>query len=359
MNKKIFIILPHKDQFIKNYSGSASIWVKDFFYKSQYKKFITIFGSTKNTKNVIIKKNYINIKIPSVNIFSKSNFYIKKLLNFCKRDKPSIVEIHNRPSTLIKISNEYKHAKYILVIHNDPLNLKGSITTEQRKKLLDICHKIYFVSSWVEEKFFYGLDKNFHTNYKTIYPSINRISKFPKKKNTIIFSGKLNNAKGFDKFASAITKILNIYPSWNAVAIGDEPRENYNFSHKRLTYTGWIPHDEVLKLYNKSSITVAPSLWEEPFGRSSLEAGSRGNAVIISKRGGLPETIREPIFLKKVETKEIFKEIENLILNKNLLKKNQFNNFKSPLHLISTNIKIMDAHRSEIINKKKKRKFKF
>ena len=353
MNKKIFIILPHKDQFIKNYSGSASIWVKDFFYKSQYKKFITIFGSTKNTKNVIIKKNYINIKIPSVNIFSKSNFYIKKLLNFCKRDKPSIVEIHNRPSTLIKISNEYKHAKYILVIHNDPLNLKGSITTEQRKKLLNICHKIYFVSSWVEEKFFYGLDKNFHTNYKTIYPSINRISKFPKKKNTIIFSGKLNNAKGFDKFASAITKILNIYPSWNAVAIGDEPRENYNFSHKRLTYTGWIPHDEVLKLYNKSSITVAPSLWEEPFGRSSLEAGSRGNAVIISKRGGLPETIREPIFLKKVETKEIFKEIENLILNKNLLKKNQFNNFKSPLHLISTNIKIMDAHRSEIINKKK------
>ena len=34
MNKKIFIILPHKDQFIKNYAGSASIWVKDFFQKS-------------------------------------------------------------------------------------------------------------------------------------------------------------------------------------------------------------------------------------------------------------------------------------------------------------------------------------
>ena len=33
MSKKIFIILPHKDQFIKNYAGSASIWVKDFFKK--------------------------------------------------------------------------------------------------------------------------------------------------------------------------------------------------------------------------------------------------------------------------------------------------------------------------------------
>ena len=27
------------------------------------------------------------------------------------------------------------------------------------------------------------------------------------------------------------------------------------------------------------------SSWEEPFGRSSLEAASRGNAIILSKRG--------------------------------------------------------------------------
>ena len=55
MNKKIFIILPHKDQFIKNYAGSASIWVKDFFKKSIFKKNINIFGSTKNTKNIFPK----------------------------------------------------------------------------------------------------------------------------------------------------------------------------------------------------------------------------------------------------------------------------------------------------------------
>ena len=353
MNKKIFIILPHKDQFIKNYAGSASIWVKDFFQKSIYKKIITIFGSTKNTKNIFIRKNYINIDIPSIKILSKSNLYIKKLLNYCKLLKPSIIEIHNRPSYLLNISQKFDKTKFILVIHNDPLNLKGSITINERKRLLEICYKIYFVSSWVEEKFFYGLDKNFYSNFKTIYPSINRINKFPKKKKIIIFSGKLNNAKGFDKFAEAISKILNKYQDWKAIAIGDEPRERYNFSHKRLSYTGWIPQDKVLNLYNHSSITVAPSLWEEPFGRSSLEAGSRGNAVIISKRGGLPETISEPIFLKKVETNEIYREIEKLILDEKLLKKNQLVNFNNPLHLISNNTKIMDAHRAEVINTKK------
>ena len=349
MNKKIFIILPHKDQFIKNYAGSASIWVKDFFKDSKYKNNIKIFGSTNNTKNVFIKKNYVNIKIPKIKIFSKSKFYINKLVNFCKSENPSIIEIHNRPSYLIEISEKIHKTNFILVIHNDPLNLKGSVSINERKRLLEICHKIYFVSTWVEEKFFNGLDKNFYTNFRTLYPSINRLNKFPKKDKLIIFSGKLNTAKGFDKFAIAVSKILDNFKDWKSIAIGDEPREKYSFKHKRLDFTGWISQDDVLKLYNKSSITVAPSLWEEPFGRSSLEAGSRGNAVIISKRGGLPETINNPIFLKDVTSNNIYQEISKLILNPKLLKKRQIDNFNKPIHLIKNNIKTMDDDRSSAI----------
>ena len=349
MNKKIFIILPHKDQFIKNYAGSASIWVKDFFKKSVYKNIIKIFGSTNNTKNVFIKKNYTNIKIPKIKWNSKSNFYTKKLIKYCNEEKPSVIEIHNRPSYLMNISKKFTKTNYILVIHNDPLKLKGSISVSERKNLLKLCYKIYFVSTWVEEKFFNGIDKNFYTNFQTIYPSIDKINKFPKKKNTIIFSGKLNAAKGFDKFASAITKILKKYKNWNSIVIGDEPREKYSFKHKRLLFTGWIPQDKVLSLYNKSSITVVPSLWEEPFGRSSLESGSRGNAVIISKKGGLPETINNPIFLKNVTAESIYYEIEKLIKNKNLLRKIQLESFKHPLHLISKNIKIIDEHRKKAL----------
>ena len=353
MNKKIFIILPHKDQFIRNYAGSASIWVKDFFKDSKYKNNIKIFGSTNNTKNVFIKKNYVNIEIPKIKIFSKSKFYINKLVNFCKSENPSIVEIHNRPSYLIEIAEKIHKTNFILVIHNDPLNLKGSVSINERKRLLEICHKIYFVSTWVEEKFFNGLDKNFYTNFRTLYPSINRLNKFPKKDKLIIFSGKLNTAKGFDKFATAVSKILDKFKDWKAVAIGDEPREKYSFKHKRLDFTGWISQDNVLKLYNKSSITVAPSLWEEPFGRSSLEAGSRGNAVIISKRGGLPETINTPIFLKDVTSNNIYQEISKLILNPKLLKKRQIDNFNKPIHLIKNNIKIMDDDRNLAINPSK------
>ena len=354
MNKKIFVILPHKDQFIKDYAGSASIWVKDFLKVSKFKNNIKIFGSTNKIENVYSKKNYVNIPISKMKFRSKSKYYTNQLIKYCKKEKPVIIEIHKRPSYLINISNQFSQTNFILIIHNDPLALKGSATIDERIKLLKICYKIYFVSSWVEEKFFTDIDKNFYSNFKTIYPSINPVKKFSKKKKLIVFSGKLNNAKGFDKFSVAILKILKKYNNWVSTVIGDEPREKYYFNHPNLKFTGWIPQNEVLKIYNKSSITIVPSLWEEPFGRSSLEAGSRGNAVILSKKGGLPETISNPIFLKNVTSNEIYLEIEKLINKPKLLKNIQIESFKNPIHLIKNNIKLIDDDRFFAINLEKK-----
>ena len=67
MSKKIFVVLPNKDQFIKNYAGSASIWVKDFFKKSIFKKNIQIFDLLNNLKDVFIK-NYTNLQIPKLKL---------------------------------------------------------------------------------------------------------------------------------------------------------------------------------------------------------------------------------------------------------------------------------------------------
>ena len=348
--KKIFILLPHKDQFIKSYSGSASIWVKDFFKTSKFKKNTTVFGSTNNLKDVINKKIYKNLDIPAVKFRSRTKIYIKKFSNYILKDNPTIIEIHNRPSYLLDLYKRFKKVNYVLIIHNDPLNLEGSSSIMQRKTLLNICKQIYFVSSWVEDKFFEGIEKNYHSNFKIIYPSINKVNKLTKKENLIVFSGKLNAAKGFDKFCIAMNKILNKHKTWKAIAVGDEPRENIKIKHKNFIFTGWIQHEDVLKIYNKSSITVVPSSWEEPFGRSSLEAGSRGNVVVISRKGGLPETIASPIILKRITSKCIFDEIDYLIKNKKKLKILQKINFLKPLHLIKKNIITLDKDRDEILN---------
>ena len=121
---------------------------------------------------------------------------------------------------------------------------------------------------------------------------------FNKKKKIITFVGKLNRSKGYDLFGKAVLKILKNYNDWSAYVIGDEPRDKLEFNHKRLNKLGFKEHGEVINIYKKTSIAVVCSRWDEPFGRTSLEAAANGCAVIISNKGGLPETITNGRILK-------------------------------------------------------------
>ena len=113
---------------------------------------------------------------------------------------------------------------------------------------------------------------------------------------------------------------MNKHKQWSAIIVGDEKREKIKFNHKQLFKLGFLEHNKVLSLYKKSSIAVVCSRWDEPFGRTSLEAAANGNAVIISKKGGLPETITNGIVLKNLTVDELTNEINNLIKNDKLRK---------------------------------------
>ncbi len=350
MQSKIAILLPYKDQFIKDNAGSASIWVKDFSKNSRYKKNTTVFGYTNNTNKIFNDFKYINLKFSKIGIQSNNLQYVNKFIDVLKKKKFSIIEIHNRPSYILHIEKYISKNKYILVIHNNPQSLRGAVTPKDRKKLIKVCSKIIFVSNWVKEKFFEGLDIKNHEICQVVYPSINKISKLPKKEKLITFVGKLNHSKGYDTFGKAIIRILKKYKDWKSIVIGDEPREKYNFKHNRLFHLGWITHDKTMNIYKKSSISVVPSHWEEPFGRTSLEAASRGCATILSRRGGLPETIPYGIYLNRINQNEIFKKIKLLITNKKFREDLQKKSLKNVFHEIKKNTIALDNLRHEVIN---------
>ena len=167
------------------------------------------------------------------------------------------------------------------------------------------------------------------------------------KKKQITFVGKLNKSKGYDIFGNAVLKVLNKFPDWRACVIGDEQRDKIEFKHKNLKNYGFIPHNKVIEVYKKTSIAIVCSRWEEPFGRTSLEASSAGCAVIISNRGGLPETITNGLILKNLNIKSLFKNICYLINKKNKrleLQKKSIKNFYLTHKFVSNNI---DTYREE------------
>jgi glycosyltransferase involved in cell wall biosynthesis len=350
MKNKIAILLPYKEKYNINNAGAASIWIKDYLKFSSLKNTTLVFGN-QNQKEQPLTKNYKNIELDNV-LLSKNIFYTNKLYEYHLKNNFEIIEIHNRPESLIYLIKRNINSKLIFVFHNNPIEMRGSSSVKDRIFIAENTDQVYFVSNWVKDKFFEGLPFKFRNNCNILYPSIEKPKKFPKKENLIIFSGKLNSSKGYDIYGEAIIKILNQFPSWKALAIGNEPREKYNFEHKNFKTLDWITHQSILNYYARASISVVPSRWLEPFGRTAMESAAYGCATITSRNGGLPETFANPIFLKNISSLEIYNEIKKLILNKELCSKIQRNNFNNVKHNLKDKVSYIDNYKKYLLDKK-------
>jgi len=229
--------------------------------------------------------------------------------------------------------------------------MDGSKTVEQRKTLLKICYKIIFNSAWSKKRFLEGLENKFINSNKLVifYQSAQKgnLSTLKNKKKWITFVGKLNRAKGYDIFAKSIKKVLDKNKDWKALVIGDEKREKIILDHPNASILGFKKHEEVIKIFKKTSITVACSRWDEPFGRTSLEASANGCAVIITDKGGLPETVTDAKILKKLNEKILTKSILNLIHDLKLRKSLQIRSIKNFYLTHEFVSKKIDDYRSE------------
>ena len=314
---KISILLPYKENFSPLYPGAVSLFIKDTSYISKYRKHLTVYGNTNYDEKFDIK--YVNITLKKKIILSQTKQYVDKFIDFEKKKKSNLIEIHNRPNYLKFLTKKLSTRNYTLFFHNDPLSMEGSKNIQDRIFLLNTCYKIIFNSNWSKKRFLEGLNNKYVNSEKLLvcFQSAKKgnFKLIKRKKKWITFVGKLNKAKGYDIFAKTIISILNKNKNWKAKVVGDEKREKINIKHKNVDLLGFQKHNKVLELYKKSSIAIVCSRWEEPFGRTSLEAAANGCAVIISNRGGLPETVTNSIILNKLNEAELRKNILFLINN--------------------------------------------
>ena len=345
-NLSIATILPYKENYSLEKASAASLWVSEFFKNSKFKKDNLIYGNT--TSKNYLTKNYININLKSLNLKFKSttNEYSEKLIKEFNNRKFNLIEVHNRPLILFNLLKKIEN-RFIFYFHNDPLSMKGSKTINERLYLLKNVDKIIFVSEWVRNRFFLNIDIKLAAKTEIIYPSVNT-EKIGKKYKYITFVGRLNHSKGYDIFKDAIQKILDEFPKWKALSIGDEDRRSIYINHNQHKELGFLNHKETLKILSQSEIAVVPSRWEEPFGRTALEASSRGCATIISNKGGLTETTNHAIALKKLDYTNLYKEIKNLIVNNKKRKLLQKISCKEVKHIVSSNTKLIDQIRDSI-----------
>ncbi len=135
-------------------------------------------------------------------------------------------------------------------------------------------------------KFIYKKLKN--TGYKKVKLIYNSVDMSPKRtsyKKTIMYSGRISSEKGLQTIIGILDKIKN----YRILILGEGPmKKKLQESYKNIEFLGFQNPE---RYYQKSSILVMPSIWEEAFGRSTLEAMSYGLCVIGSNTGGTPELI--------------------------------------------------------------------
>ena len=340
MKKDIFIILPFKESLNPNHAGAVSLYVKDTTNYSVYKKRICIISSDdfKNKSQLFRNKNYI--------------------INFCEKYKSTdikIIEIHNRPEYYTYIKKYFPKAKIKLIFHNDPLSLRGSITLSEREEIINSCHKIVFISRWIQQRFFSSF-KNANLSHTSIIPhgvyKKNKINIENKKKN-ILFVGKLNHAKGYHIFTEAALKFKKIDPSWNFIAIGNEARKEIFPDKNIVKEIGYKKNSEVLDFYSDSEIAIGNSVWDEPLGRIAIEASSRKCFPIISNKGGLAESKNIALVLKENSSLELVNILKKITKNKSLRRQKQKIFYKNNNFDIKKISKMLDKIRLEIIENKK------
>ena len=103
------------------------------------------------------------------------------------------------------------------------------------------------------------------------------------------FLGRISPEKGLELLATSVAKLPKQSRLLIAGAVDEAGRTRLNsIAHGRITFLGFVRPDA---LFRQIDVLVVPSLWDEPFGRVSVEAQAFGVPSIVARRGGLPLTI--------------------------------------------------------------------
>ena len=254
-------------------------------------------------------------------------FLHEAMKDICKKQYDIII-LENRPGYALRL-REVTQARLVCHLHNDFLNSE----TPQAKDIYNNLWRIITVSDYIKRwvQTINAVDKKCQTLYNGI-----DFEKFKKNgitqpiptqsqeisRMTLVFSGRINKEKGIMELIEAMNKLAD-YSQIELMVLGSSFYGNADNENEfaqtlkskaeplkgRITFTGFIPYSDMPNYLKKADVAVIPSVWDDPFPTTVLEAQAMGLPIISTQRGGIPEEVTEnnAILLK---TDEHF--VENL-----------------------------------------------
>lgn len=254
-------------------------------------------------------------------------YYLHEAIKDIRYKQYDIIIIENRPGYALKLKN-ITTAKLVYHLHNNKIDKQ----IDKAKELYEAATLILTVSDYIKRCVLTINSKDNKT--KTIYNGIG-LSAFSKNSNVsrstlgfnendlvLVFSGRVNRDKGIMELVEAMQLIKNnlhiklmiIGSTFFANATNDDAftkklKTKAESLKERIIFTGFIPYSKMPNYLQMADLAIIPSIWDDPFPTTVLEAQAMGLPIITTRRGGIPEEVTERNAIL-LETNEHF--VENL-----------------------------------------------
>jgi glycosyltransferase involved in cell wall biosynthesis len=153
-------------------------------------------------------------------------------------------------------------------------------------------------------------------------------NKIIKRESKIVFAGLLEESKGIWDAIKAFELLNDKELYFDIAGDGREMDSIKKYISdkkiKNINLLGWIDQTQVSKLYLKSKIIIAPSVWPEPFGRFVLDSMTTRTPLVSTTTGGTPEGIRDQetgLLVEPNNPPQLAEAIKKLLTNKKLYEK--------------------------------------
>lgn len=328
LTKPIAVVLPMREQVASGRAGAVALNVLEFGRVSAFRDCLIVVGGAEPGDFALPyhhvdagRRGGLSMSWPFW--CRASDRYADAVANTILQHGSGLVEVHNRGRLFRQLARRLgPRTRMCLYLHNDPQTMEALETPTERVQLLERASIVYCLSSYIRDRLIDGVE-GVSERVVVLPNGIDpRPADRPAREKTILFVGRLIPEKGVEELFDAFRHIAALLPDWRVVIIGRAPerhRSRYERTleelraiwGERLVLKESVPHAEVMQAYALAAITVVPSRWQEPFGRTALEALAQGSAVIASRSGGLPEIVGPAGFLLDAVTPDA---IEHAIL---------------------------------------------
>lgn len=235
-------------------------------------------------------------------------FFFEQAYHHLRRQHFDVIIVENRPGFVIKLRQRLQ-TPIVLHLHNDFLNS----STRQANDISSGTTTVVCVSDYIASRV--STIDGAGTKCVTVYNAID-VTRFeqacPADRSSygfspddivVAYSGRLTEEKGVLELMRAMRqarqqddrlKLLiigatdygdNARPTPYAQLLHDEAQQ----LGSSIVMTGFVPYNQVPRLLKMADMAVVPSLWEEPFGLTVVEAMAAGLPLITTRSGGITE----------------------------------------------------------------------